>query len=331
MSGRALMRAIRVAQYGGPEVLRVDFQVPVPVPTDTQVLVEVKAASVNPVDTYIRNGTYSIKPPLPYTPGADGAGIVSQIGASVTKFKEGDKVFLIRTVSGGYAEYTVAEEAMVGKLPDRLSFSHGAGLGVPCYTAYRALCIKAKDKLKPGNTVLVHGSSSAAVVLACVQIGVSKGLKVLVTAGTPELLDLMLKQGAAGAFSYKEQGYTDKILAATNGTGPDIIIEMTANVNLETDLKIINKGGIIVVVGNRGNTEVTPRFLMHKESIVTGMELWNSPPEEWVEMHQGISEGLNAGWLQPNVQKEYKLEEAGLAHKDFMNKSQTAGKKVIVM
>ncbi|XP_052219902.1 zeta-crystallin-like isoform X2 [Dreissena polymorpha] len=294
------------------------------------VLVEVKAAGVNPVDTYIRNGTYAVKPPLPYTPGADGAGIVSQIGASVTKFKEGDKVFLIRTVSGGYAEYTVAEEAMVGKLPDRLSFSQGAGLGVPCYTAYRALCIKAKDKMKPGNTVLVHGASGA-VGLACVQIGVAKGLRVLGTAGTPEGLDLVLKNGAAGAFNHKEQGYTDKILAATNGAGPDIILEMLANVNLETDLEIINKGGIIVVVGSRGNIEVTPRFFMHKEAIVTGMALWNSPPEEWLEMHQGISDGLNAGWLQPNVQKEYKLEEAGLAHEEVINNSGTTGKRVIVM
>ncbi|XP_052219899.1 quinone oxidoreductase-like isoform X2 [Dreissena polymorpha] len=297
MSGRTVMRAIRVANYGGPEVLKVDPKVPVPVPTDTQVLVEVKAAGVNPVDTYIRSGSFGTTGPLPYTPGADVAGIVSKIGAKVTKFKPGDNVYVIRNVSGGYAECTVAEENMVGKLPSHLSFSQGAGLGIPCYSAARAY-IKAKGKVMQGNTVLVHGASGA-VGLACVQIGKAKGLTVLGTAGTKEGLDLVLKHGAANAFNHKEQGYIDKVLEATNGAGPDIIIEMLANVNLDTDMKIVNKGGIIV--------------------------------EEWVEMHQVISEGLTQGWLVPSVQKEYKLEEASLAHEEIINNSGTTGNRILIM
>ncbi|KAH3802526.1 hypothetical protein DPMN_156204 [Dreissena polymorpha] len=329
MSGRTVMRAIRVANYGGPEVLKVDPKVPVPVPTDTQVLVEVKAAGVNPVDTYIRSGSFGTTGPLPYTPGADVAGIVSKIGAKVTKFKPGDNVYVIRNVSGGYAECTVAEENMVGKLPSHLSFSQGAGLGIPCYSAARAY-IKAKGKVMQGNTVLVHGASGA-VGLACVQIGKAKGLTVLGTAGTKEGLDLVLKHGAANAFNHKEQGYIDKVLEATNGAGPDIIIEMLANVNLDTDMKIVNKGGIIVVVGSRGNVEIAPRLLMFKESIVTGFSLGNAPPEEWVEMHQVISEGLTQGWLVPSVQKEYKLEEASLAHEEIINNSGTTGNRILIM
>ncbi|KAH3867657.1 zeta-crystallin-like [Dreissena polymorpha] len=329
MSGHKEMRAIRVANHGGPEVLKIDPKVPVPVPSDTQVLVEVKAAGVNPVDTYIRSGTFRITVPLPYTPGSDVAGIVSKVGAKVTKFKPGDKVYVIRNVSGGYAEFTVAEETMVGKLPTHLSFSQGAGLGVPCYSASRAY-IKAKDKVKPGNTVLVHGASGA-VGLACVQIGKAKGLTVLGTAGTKEGLDLVLKHGAAKAFNHKEQGYIDKVLEATNGTGPDIIIEMLANVNLDTDVNTINKGGIIVVVGSRGTAQIVPRVIMYKEIIVTGFALWNAPPEEWVEMHQVISEGLTKGWLVPSVQKEYKLEEASLAHEEIINNSGTTGNRILIM
>ncbi|XP_052251393.1 zeta-crystallin-like isoform X2 [Dreissena polymorpha] len=329
MSGRKEMRAIRVANYGGPEVLQVDPKVPVPVPSDTQVLVEVKAAGVNPVDTYIRSGSFGTTGPLPYTPGADAAGIVSNVGAKVTKFKPGDKVYVVRTVSGGYAEFTVAEESNVGKLPSHLSFSQGAGLGIPCYSASRAF-IKAKCKVKPGNTVLVHGASGA-VGLACVQIGKAKGLTVLGTAGTKEGMDLVLKHGAAKAFNHKEQGYIDKVLEATNGTGPDIIIEMLASVNLATDLKIINKGGIIVVVGSRGNAEIAPGLLQFKESIVTGFALWNAPPEEWVEMHQVISEGLTKRWLVPSVQKEYKLEEASLAHEEIINNPGTMGNRILIM
>ncbi|KAH3867670.1 hypothetical protein DPMN_030802 [Dreissena polymorpha] len=245
MSGHKEMRAIRVANHGGPEVLKIDPKVPVPVPSDTQVLVEVKAAGVNPVDTYIRSGTFRITVPLPYTPGSDVAGIVSKVGAKVTKFKPGDKVYVIRNVSGGYAEFTVAEETMVGKLPTHLSFSQGAGLGVPCYSASRAY-IKAKDKVKPGNTVLVHGASGA-------------------------------------------------------------------------------------VVGSRGTAEIVPRVIMYKEIIVTGFALWNAPPEEWVEMHQVISEGLTKGWLVPSVQKEYKLEEASLAHEEIINNSGTTGNRILIM
>lgn len=330
MAGRQVMRAVRVAQFGGPEVLRVETNVPLPVPTQSQVLVEVKAAGINPVDTYIRSGTYAIKPPLPFTPGSDVAGIVKQVGASVTKFKPGDRVYVIKNASGGYAEYTTVEETLMGQLPLSLSFQQGAGLGVPCYTAFRALCIKGRQKMKPGNSVLIHGASGA-VGLACVQIAVSEGLKVYGTAGTQEGMDLVLKQGATAVFNHKEDGYIEKIVEATGGQGPDLIIEMLANVNLESDLKMVNRGGLIVVVGNRGTIEINPRLTMQKESMVTGMVLMNASQEEWAEMHSGISEGLKAGWLVPYICKEYKLEEAPAAHEEVINNTGALGKRVFVL
>ncbi|XP_052790958.1 zeta-crystallin-like isoform X2 [Mya arenaria] len=329
MAGRALMRAVRVAQFGGPEVLKVDTNVPVPAPSDTQVLVEVKAAGVNPVDTYIRSGTYAIKPPLPFIPGSDVAGIVKDVGSKVTKFKPGDKVYVIKNTSGGYAEFTIAEEALMGHLPATLTYPQGAGVGIPCYTAYRALCIKAREKLKAGNTVLVHGASGA-VGLACVQIAVAKGLKVLGTAGTQEGMDMVSSQGAAAVFNHKEPDYTEKILEETGGVGPDIIIEMLANVNLQTDMTIINKNGIIVAVGSRGNIEINPRLTMQKESTYTGMILMNASQDEWSEMHAGIKKGLEEGWLRPHVCKEYSFEEAPQAHIDVINNTGSLGKRVIV-
>ncbi|XP_052790959.1 zeta-crystallin-like isoform X3 [Mya arenaria] len=277
MAGRALMRAVRVAQFGGPEVLKVDTNVPVPAPSDTQVLVEVKAAGVNPVDTYIRSGTYAIKPPLPFIPGSDVAGIVKDVGSKVTKFKPGERVFVSRKmyVADGYAEYSVAEETDTSTLGESLTFQQGAGVGIPYFTAFRALCYVAREKLKAGNTVLVHGASGA-VGLACVQIAVAKGLKVLGTAGTQEGMDMVSSQGAAAVFNHKEPDYTEKILEETGGVGPDIIIEMLANVNLQTDMTIINKNGIIVAVGSRGNIEINPRLTMQKESTYTGMILMNA-------------------------------------------------------
>ena len=104
-----------------------------------QVLIKVQACGVNPVDTYIRSGTYNVKPPLPYTPGFDVAGIIEAVGEGVSAFKKGDRVFTTRTISGGYAEYALAADHTVYTLPEKLDFKQGAAIGIPYFTAYRAL------------------------------------------------------------------------------------------------------------------------------------------------------------------------------------------------
>ncbi|KAL4218608.1 hypothetical protein ACF0H5_021198 [Mactra antiquata] len=330
MTTRLMMRALRVAQFGGPEVLKVEANIQMPVPSSSQVLVEVKAAGLNPVDTYIRTGTYAVKPTLPYIPGSDAAGIVKEVGDQVTKFKPGDRVFVLKAVTGGCAEFTLGEESFVGYLPETLSFQQGAGIGIPYFTAYRALCIKGRDKVKSSNTVLIHGASGA-VGLACVQIAVSKGMKVIGTAGSPEGLELVRKEGATSVFNHREKGYMEKILESTGGNGPDLIIEMLANVNLDADMQIVNKYGIIVIVGNRGQIEVNPRLLMGKDSTVTGMILMNATQEEWSEMHSGITDGLKAGWIKPTICTEYDLNNAPKAHEEIINNSGALGKRVFVI
>src|SRR5206468_4048275 len=119
------MKAIRVSQFGGPEVLKLE-EVPTLKPEAGQVLVRVNGAGVNPYDTYMRAGTYAIKPPLPYTPGSDAAGTIESIGAGVKSVKAGDRVYTARTVSGAYAEYALALEAQVHRLPEKISFVQGA-------------------------------------------------------------------------------------------------------------------------------------------------------------------------------------------------------------
>src|SRR5580692_10666270 len=108
------MKAIQVRQFGGPEVLQLE-EIPTPKPGPGQVLVRVHAAGVNPYDTYMRNGTYAIKPPLPYTPGSDGAGVIEAVGPSVTKVRPGDRVYMAKTVTGAYAEYAIALESQIGR------------------------------------------------------------------------------------------------------------------------------------------------------------------------------------------------------------------------
>src|SRR5215831_14403366 len=128
------MRAIRVSEFGGPEVLRLQ-DVPDPKPDSGQVLVSVKAAGVNPVDAYIRAGLYPRKPTLPYTPGTDAAGVVEAVGPNVKRFKPGDRVYTNGSLTGVYAERVLCEQSRVHHLPPKISFSQGAALGVPYGTA----------------------------------------------------------------------------------------------------------------------------------------------------------------------------------------------------
>src|SRR5258707_2017145 len=174
------MKAIRVHQFGGPEVLKLE-EVPTPKPDAGQVLVRVRAAGVNPYDTYMRTGTYAIKPHLPYTPGSDAAGTVEAVGSGVTKVKPGDRVYTAKTLSGAYAEYALALEEQVHRLPDNVSFEQGAGVWVPYGTAFHAIHHFAKAR--SAETVLVHGASGG-VGTASVQMARAVDMTVLGTAAT---------------------------------------------------------------------------------------------------------------------------------------------------
>lgn len=320
------MRAIKVHQWGGPEVLKLETDVPVPVPGENQVLMKVHASGVNPVDTYIRSGTYARKPELPYIPGSDAAGVIVTVGENVTNFKPGDRAYSVRSVTGAYCEYAVSDVQYTAHLSEKLTFSQGASLGVPYYTAYRALINKAK--IKPGETILVHGASGA-VGMASVQIAKVMGLRILGTAGTKEGLELVKANGANEVFNHREDGYTEQIMAATGGLGPNVIIEMLANVNLQHDLEMLHFQGRLVVVGCRGTTDINPRLMMGKEAQVFGVMLSGATTEDWKEMHSFMEAGAEDGWVNPHVNREYPLEEAAAAHHDIINNSGTVGKLVL--
>jgi len=318
------MKAIRVHEFGGPEVMRVE-ELPDPSPGPSQVLVRVKAIGVNPVDNYIRSGTYARKPQLPYTPHTDIGGVVEAVGSAVTKFKSGDRVYGF-AVAGGGAELALCEESQVQPLPDRATFQQGAAIGVPYATAWRALFIRAQAKA--GETVLVHGASGG-VGTAAVQIARAHGLHVLGTAGTDEGLRLVREQGAHQVFNHHDPDYRSGILAATNGRGVDVVLEMLANVNLDRDLDLIGMHGRVVVIGNRGTIEIDPRKSMGKDGTILGMTLFNATPDELREIHAGIVAGLENGALRPVIGKEMPLSDAPKAHQAVMEPG-SYGKIVLV-
>jgi NADPH2:quinone reductase len=319
------MKAIRVHQFGGPEVLKLE-EIPTPKPDTGQVLVRVRAAGVNPYDTYMRAGTYAIKPQLPYTPGSDAAGTVEAIGTGVTKVKPGDRVYTARTLTGAYAEYTLALEEQVHPLPENISFEQGAGVWVPYCTAYQALHHFAKARAS--ETVLVHGASGG-VGTASVQMARAMGLTVFGTAGTDKGLDLAKREGARQAFNHAKPGYQEEIMKASGGRGVDVILEMLANVNLGGDLKMLALEGRVVVIGSRGDVTITPRDLMSRRASIRAFTLWAAQPTEMAEIHAALFAGMENGTLRPVVGKKLPLAEAARAHKEVLEPG-AAGKIVLI-
>ena len=308
------MKAIQVHQFGGPEVLAV-HEVPTPKPGPGEVLVRVRAAGVNPYDTYMRNGAYAVKPALPYTPGSDAAGTIEAIGDGVKKVKAGERVYTAATLTGAYAEYALARENLVYPLPEKISFAQGAGLWVPYGTAYKAL--RHHGDARPGETLLIHGASGG-VGTAAVQFARALGLTVMGTAGTSRGLELVKKEGAHYVFDHTKAGYAEEILKTTGGRGVDLILEMLANVNLANDLKLLASRGRVVVIGNRGEITINPRELMARRAAVRGFTLWAATEAESADIHAAIAAGLENGTLRPIVGKELPLKDAPQSHIDVL-------------
>jgi NADPH2:quinone reductase len=312
------MRAIRVHQFGDPSVMKLE-EVQERSAGPGQVVVSIRAAGVNPVDTYIRSGQYAALPSLPYTPGADAAGVVESVGTEVVDFKAGDRVYISGSAEGravgAYAAKALCNVEQVHPLPAQVTFAEGAGIGVPYVTAWRALFDK--GRAVPGETVLVHGASGA-VGIAAVQIGSAAGLRVFGTAGTPRGRQLALQQGAREAFDHSTPGYEKEMLARTGGRGVDLVIEMLANVNLVRDLDLITKRGRVVIVGNRGALELNPRAIMSKDATVVGFTNWNATPTELAIAHAAIVAGLSRSGYKPHVGKEMPLGDAPRAHEEVM-------------
>ncbi|EDL82539.1 rCG28670, isoform CRA_a [Rattus norvegicus] len=327
-TGQKLMRAIRVFEFGGPEVLKLQSDVVVPAPQSHQVLIKVHACGVNPVETYIRSGTYSRKPALPYTPGSDVAGIIESVGDGVSAFKKGDRVFCFSTVSGGYAEFALSADNTTYPLPETLDFRQGAALGIPYFTACRALFHSARARA--GESVLVHGASGG-VGLATCQIARAHGLKVLGTAGSEEGKKLVLQNGAHEVFNHKEANYIDKIKTSAGDKGVDVIIEMLANKNLSNDLKLLSCGGRVIVVGCRGSIEINPRDTMAKETSIIGVSLFSSTKEEFQQFAGILQAGIEKGWVKPVIGSEYPLEKAAQAHEDIIHSSGKMGKMILLL
>ncbi|MCC7124282.1 MAG: NADPH:quinone reductase [Acidobacteria bacterium] len=311
------MLSIVARAFGPPSVLQLE-ELPDPTPLAGEVRVRVHAAGVNPYDTYMRAGGYAISPELPYVPGADAAGVIDALGDGVQGWKVGDRVYISGTAThrayGAYSSMVVCRVHQIHRLPDRLTFAQGAAINVPYATAWRAVFQRAQAER--GETIFIHGASGA-VGLAAVQMARAAGLTVIGTASTPEGTEEARAQGAHHVLNHRASGYLDELTTLTGG-GPNIIIEMLANQNLDHDLGIIAKFGRIVIVGSRGRVEIDPRRIMSKEATVMGTAFWNLSEEEVSAIHAAMAASLANGALSPVIGRELPLAEAAQAHERVM-------------
>jgi NADPH2:quinone reductase len=346
------MKAIRVHEFGTPEVLRLE-DAPDPQPVVGQVVVRVAAVGVNPVEAYVRAGGYAGAPAVPYIPGTDAAGTVVTVGepsdgtgSSVrtqpaadggsppaaghgdapSPWQPGTRVYVAGSLSGTYAELTLCSIEQVHPLPDKVSFAQGAALGVPYATAFRALFQRAHAL--PGETILVHGASGG-VGLAAVQLAVAAGLCVFGTAGSEVGRRLVAEQGAAHVFDHTDSGYANELLRLTAGRGVNVILEMAAHTNLGRDAGLLAIGGRVVIIGSRGPIEVNPRDLMSRDAQILGMLLNLASPVEYAQIHAALHAGLANGTLRPVIEKELPLAEAAQAHHEVMERK--AGGKIVLV
>jgi len=320
------MKAIRVQQFGEPEVLQL-VALPDLAPGPGQILVRVHAAGINPVETYKRSGKYPLLPELPYTPGTDGAGEIAALGSGVTGWKTGDRVYLAGSLSGTYAEQALCEPAQVHPLPEAVSFTQGAALGVPYTTAHVALFHR--GQARAGESILIHGATGG-VGLAAVQIARAAGMRVLATGGTEAGRALVQREGADAVFDHHSGAYAKEILDATGGRGVDVILEMLANVNLGKDLPMLAPDGRVIVVGSRGPVEINARDLMFRNADIRGVFVFGTPPSVLGETHRALVEGLEKGELRPVIAREFPLAQAAQAHGAVVS-SGVMGKIVLVM
>jgi len=320
------MRAAVVKVFGPSENIHFEGKYPLPkLDSEGKVLIRVKAAGVNPVDTYIRSGKHVALPSLPYIPGREGAGIVEKICGNSVRIKEGDRVWFTMPLTGSCAEFAIAPTDFIFPLPPNISFEQGATLGIAYITAYRALFTKARAQ--PGESIFIHGVSGG-VGLAVVQLAKAHGLTIYGSAGTEHGSELAKSNGVQAVYNHREGNYVEKIMKDHPG-GFNIIVEMLANENLASDLTLVAKQGRIVIVGSRGSIEFEPRAIMQKEASVIGVTQTSSSIKEYQEMGEHLNKLLVQGLVCPLVEKTYSLDKVGEAHDDVIKNKGARGKLVI--
>ena len=322
------MKAIQFSRYGGPEVLEY-IDVEKPKPADHEVLISVHTAGVNYADTARRRGQYVVPTSLPFIPGAEVAGIVTEIGAKVTRVQTGARVVSL-IESGGYAEYAVANEDTVIELPNSTDFYQAAALPLQGLSAYHIL--KTMGRIEPEETVLIHAAAGGLGTIAIQLAKLFGAGKVIATASSPEKLQLAESMGADVLIDYTKADWDKKILDATNERGVDLGLEMAGGDTFRHTLKCLAPMGRVVVYGNASGVpyQFDPTKLMRRNQSVIGFFL-----PQIMKNQKLVTSSMNelytyaaSGKLKLTIGDVYSLDQAAKVHEAFQLRK-TQGKLII--
>ncbi|MGG1679095.1 zinc-binding alcohol dehydrogenase family protein [Neobacillus sp. NRS-1170] len=322
------MKAIQFKEYGKPDVLQF-VEVPLPELRPRNVLVKVKAAGVNFADTARRYGQYLAKTPLPYVPGAEVAGVITEVAADVTDYKIGDRVVAL-TDDGGYAEYITLHESQLVKIPESVDFNQAASILGQGISAY--FILKSSGQIQKGDTVLVHAAAGGVGTFAVQLAKIMGAGKVIATASSKEKLDLAFSLGADVGINYTGENWHKQVLAATDGKGVDVALEMVGGDIFKNTLKCMAVNSRLVIYGRAGGleTKFDPAILMQRNVSVVGFWLVHflKDSKAYKNSVRDLLNYIDEGKLKLIIGKTFALEEAKLAH-ELLEGRQTIGKLIL--
>lgn len=324
------MKAILCTQFGPPEELILS-EVPSPKPGPKQVRIAVKACGVNFPDTLIIQNKYQFKPPLPFSPGGEVAGIIKEVGEGVKHLHVGDAVLSL-TGWGGFAEEVVADIATTLPIPLGMDFVTAASMMYTYGTSYYAL--KNRAQLQAGEALLVLGAAGG-VGLAAVQLGVLMGAKVIAAASSDEKLAVCRELGAEATINYSTEDLKERVRELTEGRGADVIYDPVGDRYTEPALRAIAWKGRYLVVGFAGGEipKIPLNLALLKGCQIVGV-FWGAftknEPQESQKNFQELTVWMAEGKLQQHVYKTYPLAESPNALRDLMDR-RVIGKAVVVL
>ena len=322
------MKALQCVELGGPDKLKIN-EVDSPSVIPGHVVIDVKSGSINFPDVLMIQGLYQFQPPLPFTPGGESAGIISEIGEDVTKFKVGDKVFAM-TGTGAFAEKILAHEASCMLIPDSMDYDSAAALSMTYGTSLYAL--KQRANIQPGETLLVLGASGG-VGIAAIELGKAMGAKVIAAASTQDKVDMCMAHGADEGFIYpsgnldrdQQKQLSNKIKELTGGIGANVVYDPVGDSYSEPCLRATAWEGRYLVIGFAAGEipKIPLNITLLKGCQIVGV-FWGA----WVGMHPDENNKnfdelfkLHAeSKINPEVSQKYALENSADAFSHLANR-----------
>jgi NADPH2:quinone reductase len=321
------MKAIQVSQVGGPEVLKL-VDLPVPEPTANEAVVQIKAAGVNFVDVYYREGRYPA--PLPFIPGQEAAGIVTAIGSEVTSVKIGERVAYTGAL-GAYAEFAVVPVDRLVGIPDQLDFGQAAAAMLQGMTGH--YLSHSTYPIKQGETALIHAAAGGVGALL-VQMAKNRGARVIGTAGSEEKAQLARDAGADEVIIYTEQDFETETRRLTGGEGVHVIYDGVGKTTFEKDLNVLRPRGYLVLFG--ASSGPVPSFDLIQLSQKGSLFLTRPSLHHYIHTREELEQRagdvllmIERGQLKLRIHKTYPLADAETAHRDLEGRK-TTGKLLLM-